>query len=180
MTDWNETATFDQHAGHYDDSINQALSLSGENRDYFAQKRIEWLAERISQRGVSPNLVMDFGCGTGTAANLIFDKIGAQEYIGVDTSLKSLEVASKTRPGKFCELSQYEPQGKVDLVYCNGVFHHIPLEQRGSALDYLYKSLRPGGLFALWENNPLNPATRYMMSRIPFDRDAITLTANTA
>ena len=25
---------------------------------------------------------------------------------------------------------------------------------------------------ALWENNPWNPGTRYVMSRIPFDRDA--------
>ena len=29
---------------------------------------------------------------------------------------------------------------------------------------------------AFWENNPWNPGTRYVMSRIPFDRDAITLT----
>ena len=180
MTDWKETATFDQYAGHYDDSINQALSLSGENRDYFAKKRIEWLARCISRLDHHPNLVMDFGCGTGTASNLIFDTIGAKEYVGVDTSPKSLEFASKTRPGRFCELSQYEPHGEVDLVYCNGVFHHIPLDQRADALDYLYKSIRPGGLFALWENNPLNPATRYMMSRIPFDRDAITLTSKTA
>ena len=36
-------------------------------------------------------------------------------------------------------------------------------------------SLRPGGLFALWENNPWNPGTRWVMSRIPFDRDAITI-----
>ena len=29
----------------------------------------------------------------------------------------------------------------------------------------------------MWENNPWNPGTRYVMSRIPFDLDAITLTA---
>ena len=38
-------------------------------------------------------------------------------------------------------------------------------------------ALRPGGLFAFWENNPWNPGTRLVMSRIPFDRDAITLSA---
>jgi hypothetical protein len=37
------------------------------------------------------------------------------------------------------------------------------------------RSPRPGGLFAFWENNPWNPGTRYVMSRIPFDRDAVTL-----
>ncbi len=32
------------------------------------------------------------------------------------------------------------------------------------------------GCLRFFENNPLNPGTRYVMSRIPFDRDAITLT----
>ena len=31
-------------------------------------------------------------------------------------------------------------------------------------------------MFALWENNPWNPGTRYIMSRVPFDRDAIVIT----
>jgi hypothetical protein len=39
----------------------------------------------------------------------------------------------------------------------------------------VYRSLKPGGLFAFWENNPWNPGTRLIMSRVSFDRDAITL-----
>ena len=35
------------------------------------------------------------------------------------------------------------------------------------------RALRPGGLFAFWENNPWNPGTRMIMRRIPFDRDAV-------
>jgi hypothetical protein len=38
--------------------------------------------------------------------------------------------------------------------------------------------LKPGGLFALFENNPWNPGTRYVMSKIPFDRDAVMLRAS--
>ena len=33
----------------------------------------------------------------------------------------------------------------------------------------------PKGLFSFWENNPRNPGTRYVMSRIHFNRDAIAL-----
>jgi len=33
--------------------------------------------------------------------------------------------------------------------------------------------LKLGGLFAFWENNAWNPATRYVMSRCAFDEDAI-------
>jgi SAM-dependent methyltransferase len=59
------------------------------------------------------------------------------------------------------------------MVYCNGVFHHIAVAERASSLDYIRRCLRPGGLFALWENNPWNLGTRYVMSRCSFDRDAI-------
>jgi SAM-dependent methyltransferase len=68
----------------------------------------------------------------------------------------------------------------VDLVYCNGVFHHIPLGERNSSLDYIRRCLRPGGIFALWENNPWNPGTRYVMSQCSFDQDAIAIPATEA
>ena len=61
-------------------------------------------------------------------------------------------------------------------MYCNEVFHHIPSHERLAIVDYVYRSLRPGGLFAIWENNPWNPGARYVKSRIPFDRDAAMLT----
>ena len=60
----------------------------------------------------------------------------------------------------------------MDLAYCNGVFHHIPLKNRLGAVTYLYRALRPGGIFAFWENNPWNPGTHFVMHRIPFDCNA--------
>ena len=81
-----------------------------------------------------------------------------------------------TAPGvSFASIAEYKPSATLDLVFCNGVFHHIPPAERLGALEYITRLLRPGGVFAFWENNPWNPGTRYVMSRIPFDRDAITL-----
>ena len=57
------------------------------------------------------------------------------------------------------------------------MFHHIPPAEREAAVAYVHGALRPGGIFALWENNPWNPGTRLVMRRIPFDRDAETLSA---
>ena len=73
---------------------------------------------------------------------------------------------------KFMALDQYEPGGNIDLAFCNGVFHHIAPDDRSAAVGFVYGSLRPGALFAMWENNPWNPGTRYVMSRCPFDKDA--------
>ena len=64
----------------------------------------------------------------------------------------------------------------MDLAYCNGVFHHIPPAQRAEALALVNRALRVGGLFSFWENSPWSLATRYVMSRCAFDRDAIMLT----
>jgi SAM-dependent methyltransferase len=65
--------------------------------------------------------------------------------------------------------------GEFDLAYCNGVFHHIAPGQRLEALALIHGALRGGGLFSFWENNPWSLATRYVMSRCAFDRDAILL-----
>jgi hypothetical protein len=40
--------------------------------------------------------------------------------------------------------------------------------------------MAPGGTFALWENNSWNPGARWVMSRIPFDRDAVMLSPSGA
>jgi len=59
-----------------------------------------------------------------------------------------------------------------DLCYVNGVFHHIDPAERPEALSLIHRVLRPGGVLALFENNPWNFGARMVMARIPFDRDA--------
>ena len=78
---------------------------------------------------------------------------------------------------QFSSLQEFDSEGDADLVYCNGVFHHIPPQERSSALKFVDRTLRTGGLFSFWENNPWNPGTQYLMSRLPFDRDAIKLSS---
>jgi len=43
-------------------------------------------------------------------------------------------------------------------------------------VGYILRCLRPGGVFALWENNPWNPGARYVMAHCAFDRNAAPLT----
>jgi trans-aconitate methyltransferase len=123
--------------------------------------------------------VIDFGCGTGAAFSTIRRLLGAGEVIGIDVSAAELEIARRENPWA----SAYQPDDapgnlSADLVYSNGTFHHIPPADRPGVVGRLFNQLKPGGLFALWENNPWNPGTRMVMKRIPFDRDAITLSAS--
>jgi len=173
-------ADFNRYAGEYDRLLEEGLAVSGEAKEYFVQGRIDWLKSRMDQLGIDPRRIMDYGCGTGATATLLLERFHAESIVGVDASAKLIEGAKKqygSRAVNFQQSQEYRPQEEVDLVYCNGVFHHIPVANRQAATQYIWRSLRPGGLLAFWENNPWNPGTRYVMSRIPFDRDAVTLSA---
>ncbi|MGH9900400.1 MAG: class I SAM-dependent methyltransferase [Pyrinomonadaceae bacterium] len=172
-------AEFDRYAEDYDAALARGLSVSGEDKNYFARGRARWLAQCLRRMGEAPESLMDFGCGTGSSIPFLLDHLEVGSVLGVDVSPKSIERARRTQEdarAQFLRPEQYEPDEQFDLVFCNGTFHHIPPGERDAAVDYIHRSLRPGGLFALWENNPWNPGTRYVMSRCPFDQDAVTLT----
>ncbi len=172
---------FDTYAGNYETALQQGLSVSGESSDYFAMGRVKWLRkrlERLSGRSLDIECAMDFGCGIGNSVSFLLSELHVERVVGVDTSEQSLVQARERYSPvqtEFVNSENYIPSGGFDLVYCNGVFHHIPVEARAGAASYVYRCLKPGGWFALWENNPWNPGTRVVMRRIPFDRDAITL-----
>ena len=168
---------FDAYAEEYDSALQRGLSVSGESRDYFAQGRVAWLAREWQRMGFSaPGRIVDYGCGTGETARVLQAFFGSAEILGLDPSPRSIELARERFPEKQFELLQdhrHEPD--ADVVYCNGVFHHIPPPERIDALQKIRGLLRPGGLLSLWENNPWNPGARLVMHRVPFDHDAIML-----
>lgn len=175
----NESAApeFDEFADDYNAALDKGLALSGEGKDYFAEGRLRWLRRRLDERGARPETVLDFGCGTGSATPFFFDHLGIRQVVGFDPSEKSLEVArqewAKHAVRFSSSMNEVADSGSVDLAFCNGVFHHITPDNRAEALTSIFDILVPGNCFAFWENNPWNPVTRYAMSKVPFDRDAI-------
>ena len=169
---------FDVYAADYDAALNQGLSLSGEAKEYFADARAGWLRTCLAQEGVGWN-VLDFGCGVGAAAPFLMKHLRLERLTGVDVSSQSLHLARQQFASEQVgfELTEHLQQvpASFDLAYCNGVFHHIPLEQRAASAASVFHALKPGGYFSFWENNPWNPMVHVIMSRVPFDADAVML-----
>jgi len=172
---------FDDYADSYESALQKGLNVSGESSEYFAIGRVKWVRRRLEKlltHRLKLKSVLDFGCGTGNSVAFLLGELQAEHVTGIDTSEQSLVQARdrySSHSTEFVTADNHKPSETFDLAFCNGVFHHIPVELRAEVAKSIYRSLKPGGWFAFWENNPWNPGTRLVMSRIPFDRDAITL-----
>lgn len=161
-------------AQEYDALLQQGIGLSGEDKGFFIRGRLRDLQRRLPV-GFHPRRILDFGCGVGDTAHLLAGLYPGARIVGLDNSRRSLEYARRTYGTdriSFYHPDDFTRSDPVDLCYSNGVFHHIPPETRPEIVARIRRDLRPGGFFALFENNPLNPGTRIVMRRIPFDREA--------
>ena len=161
----------------YRQMLNQGIRLSGESQEFFIHGRLQSLEPRLPEDFVVRR-VLDFGCGIGTATGYLAERFLNAEVLGVDTSANALDYAREHYGSdrvRFRGLAELAQEGDFDLCYINGVFHHIEPSSRIGAVQNIHRALRSGGRLALFENNPWNPGTRMVMSRIPFDRDAVTL-----
>jgi SAM-dependent methyltransferase len=176
-------AEFDRFANSYDQELAKSLAITGEDRGFYAQQRIDWTAECCARLGFQPRRILDYGCGDGWNAPMLAAKFNAEHVMGVDISRASIAVARQANYGagiSFLCTQDWSPDGDIDLAFTNGVFHHIPPPEREHSLLAIRRALRPGGLFAFWENNPWNPGTQYVMSQCAFDRDAIKISPRAA
>jgi len=103
--------------------------------------------------------VLDLGTGTGVAAEIAAGTLGGwSTVIGVDASLRMLEVGRRTRPGLRAVAAEAIdlpfPDRSFDLVLGNFVLAHFTKYQ--TALFDVLRVLRPGGRVALttWADGP--------------------------
>ena len=170
-------AEFDRYARSYEQDLAKSLAATGEGREFYAQKRIDWTAQCVARLGHPVKRVLDYGCGDGANAPMLVAGFQADDVLGVDISEESISLAGSAYSAdgrlRFLCITEWSPEGNVDLAFTNGVFHHIPPGERPASMAAIRRALKPGGLFAFWENNPWNPGTQYVMSQCVFDEHAI-------
>jgi ubiquinone/menaquinone biosynthesis C-methylase UbiE len=173
---------FDQFAKDYRGILDSVCNLTGESSEYFAQLKAEKLIEWFPLLQNEKLSILDFGCGDGMMTHFINISFPNATVFGVDPSPKSIEIAQKKYPNiTFGVNSDSETiinfnDSMFDLVLAAGSFHHIPYHMHKGYLDELLRILKQKGSLVLFELNPLNPGTRLMFHRSPFEENAKMLT----
>ncbi len=179
---------FDQYAAGYDAGMdNPVKALLGESGDDFVAVKQRWLMHRFpALRGSGePVRLLDYGCGTATLLRLLARAGASARFAGSDISPGMLGEAARTWPSDTARPDLRVQDGPVtpfaaasfDLVVISAVLHHVPPAERGPVYAELHRLLAPGGSVVVFEHNPWNPVTRYVVARTPIDRHAILLPA---
>jgi trans-aconitate methyltransferase len=148
-------------AAEYEAMLNQGISLSGENQEFFILGRVQ---DMRSQVPPNPGRILDFGCGTGKSCARLAEFFPTAQVVGADLSEEALRHATTSFGSNgvtfanIADLPRLEP---FDLCYINGVFHHIDPGERQPTRVMIRDLLNPGAHLALFENNPWNPGMRW-------------------
>ena len=176
------TAEFDRLAAEYEKLLEDPL------RDYFAPgsgffvtRKLDMLLGFAKTRGLDTSKMtwLDVGCGKGQL--LRAGRPHFARVVGCDVSStmfegsRDLDVTEQIDPDQL----PFE-DASVDWVTAVCVYHHVDPAARSRLTVEIERVLKPAGVFALIEHNPLNPVVQVIVRRTPVDEHAILLTARSA
>ena len=173
------SAEFDRYARDYDDLLRDPIRDRFAGRTEFYHLR-KWLViqDLFRRRSTSSRELcwLDVGCGKGELLHL--GKEHFRTAMGCDPSAEMLRecaglaVTHQPEPARL----PFDDQS-FDFITAVCVYHHLGPVERVALTNEANRVLRPGGLFAIFEHNPANPATRLIVSRTPVDSNAVLLPA---
>lgn len=92
-------AEFDRFARSYEQDLARSLAPTGESREFYAQKRIDWTAQCVVRLGYSVKRILDYGCGDGANVPMLAARFHPDHVLGLDVSPESISIA---RAAKCC------------------------------------------------------------------------------
>ena len=168
---------FDEFSKDYEQIHNKNIRISGESSDYFSKYKIKVLNNFYLKNKINKDInFLDLGCGIGKIEHCIFSYFPKIRVYGIDPSADSIKIAS-SQNGKTL-FSTYD--GKkipfkdnfFDAILLSCVLHHILPDDREQILRESLRVLKKTGHLFIFEHNPFNPLTRYIVKTCAFDKDA--------
>jgi SAM-dependent methyltransferase len=166
-------AEFDAFAQSFADMAGQNTSFFGGDYGYFGRYRSRIVKGLV---GEDIGAILDFGCGVGLGVEALGETFPKTKIVGCDPSEESLAVAREKLPlFEFVKPDALPASAQFDIVMAVSVFHHIAPEARDAALRYCFDRVKRGGHVFIFEHNPYNSVTQYLVARCAFDHNAILL-----
>jgi predicted TPR repeat methyltransferase len=164
---------FDEFSSHYDDTMLAKLN-------YRAHLHVRDLADRVLRKPLSPQRILDLGCGTGLVGEAFREFAAGGPIDGVDLAPRMIEAARARGIYRNLVLADLElelaaPGPQYDLILAADTM--IYLGDLSRCLSGVFGRLAPGGhyLFAVesrdgdgWEQTPENRfrhSERYLRSQ---------------
>jgi SAM-dependent methyltransferase len=168
----NKPNTFDQFAPGYEDRLADPWrDRFSAGSAFFIHQKCRALLRELDRMGRSVHhdtLVLDVGCGTGSAMTFLRDQCAV---IGCDVSIEMLR-----RAPADSRVAVQEPfvfpfrNDSFDVAYAFCVYHHIDRHDHLRHLRELARVVKPGGRVFVFEHNPFNPVTQLVFRRAVIDR----------
>lgn len=165
---------FDAYAKNYRDIHSQNVKLSGADSYYFAGQRVAML-QAYEKNG--PLQVLDLGCGDGASEIFMQQYFSQWKVEGIDVSKESIAVAQKLGLanadfGVYDGINIPFADNSFDIIFVAGVLHHVEFGLHEAMIKEMKRTLKDGGRLLIYEHNPLNPLTKYLVKTCVFDKDA--------
>jgi SAM-dependent methyltransferase len=166
---------FDHIAPNYKEIVDQTLTLSGENSEYFAEYKARFTAQELANHAFTGK-ILDFGCGVGLLSRFLRMHLPAATLHGFDVSSESIgRIDADLRTHGLFTSNDAELDHDYDVIIVSNVMHHTRLEHRQTVISAVRERLTRTGKLVVFEHNPVNPVTRWVVSHSPVDREAVLL-----
>lgn len=184
----NSVKEFDRHKNTYRSDIDKAISFSGQSHDFFTRVKAEYLLNLIREfrrteagsAAISERIkTLDIGCGHGHIHPYLTESDVPLTLFGTDVASTVVEEARLTNPSVNYqsydgEQLPYEDRS-FDVAFTIAVMHHVPPGRWPAFLKEMRRIVRPGGMIVVFEHNPINPLTQWIVRTCPIDENAVLL-----
>ena len=176
-------AEFDSYADTYYEEHKKNIKITGEDPEYFAEYKVADLAHHFSGTQSSIRQIADFGSGIGNSIPYFRRYFPDANLSCVDVSARSIRQAQDRFPGNESFLLIEGESIPIDNASRDIVFSlrfsSYSFGRSREMVKGVVAHHRPGGVLAIYEQNPLNPLTVRAFNTCPLDKNAVLIRAGT-
>lgn len=177
MDEKKNTVSFNDYVETYHREVQSSINFIGQDVDFFIQLKADVVYNIACRHFTKPDdiRILDIGSGIGLTDSHLTTRF--KNLNGVDVEKGVVAKAKEKNPGvkyKLYDGLKLPFEGNTfDMIFTINVMHHVEPAKWHIFIEEAKRVIRSGGVFVVFEHNPVNPLTRLAVSRCEFDRDAV-------